>query len=79
MLPVLKPRDTILVRLGSEAKPGDLVVAQLGDDGYVVKQLSERNNQSVTLTSFNADFGPLSLLRSEVHLFGVVIACFRSR
>ncbi len=54
------------------------MVARVGDDGYVIKQLCEWDRQSVTLTSFNPDFAPILRARSDIHVLGVMMACFRA-
>jgi phage repressor protein C with HTH and peptisase S24 domain len=77
MLPVLQPRDVVLVKIDAPPVDGDLVVARLGDDGYVVKRYERQEGNAVELSSFNPSYKPLLIDQREVSVLGTVVARFR--
>jgi phage repressor protein C with HTH and peptisase S24 domain len=77
MSPVLEPRDVILLKLGAEAAVDELVVAQIPDQGYVVKYVSAVRDNLIELKSFNPDYGTLSIPRNNHAIAGTVLARFR--
>jgi phage repressor protein C with HTH and peptisase S24 domain len=76
MLPVLHPRDVILVKLETLPVTGDLVVARLEDDGYVVKRYEKLDSGRVELTSFNPAYDPIVADQRRVAVLGTVVARF---
>jgi phage repressor protein C with HTH and peptisase S24 domain len=77
MSPVLEPRDVILLKLGPDVAVDELVVAQIPDQGYVVKYVSAVKDDLIELTSFNPDYGTLSIPRYNHAIAGTVLARFR--
>lgn len=73
MTPFLHDGDTVLVKIGTELKPGSVVVARRPDDGYVVKRVGELRRRSVELVSLNPDFEPILLPRDPRLLLGTVV------
>jgi SOS-response transcriptional repressor LexA len=73
MTPFLHDGDTLLVRVGSEIKPGTVVVARRPDDGYVVKRVGQLRRRSVELVSLNLEFAPIRLPRDPRLLLGTVV------
>ncbi|HLP67686.1 MAG TPA: S24 family peptidase, partial [Rhizobium sp.] len=70
----LLPGDTIIVKKGAPAKPGDIVVA-IVDDDYTVKYLA-RDQRGFYLKPGNKAYEPI---RAQDHLevFGLVVGTFR--
>lgn len=73
MTPFLHDGDTLLVRVGTELKPGTVVVARRPDDGYVVKRVGQLRQRSVELVSLNPEFPPIRLPRDPRLLLGTVV------
>jgi phage repressor protein C with HTH and peptisase S24 domain len=73
MTPFLHDGDTLLVKVGTELKPGSVVVARRPDDGYVVKRVGQVRRRSVELVSLNPEFEPIRLPRDPRLLLGTVV------
>ncbi len=76
MLPVLSPRDVILVRIDAVPVVDDLVVARLPDDGFVVKRVASLSGGSLELASFNPAYDPIVVGLQQASVLGTVIARF---
>lgn len=79
MSPVLESRDVILIKLDAAPAIDDIVVARLGDEGYVVKRFAGASNEWVELSSFNPSYEPLRVRRQHAVFLGTVIARFRDQ
>jgi SOS-response transcriptional repressor LexA len=77
MLPVLEPRDVILIKLDAAPALNDLVVARIPDQGYVVKHVSALSNGRLELSSFNPQYRPICVMRDPASILGTVIARFK--
>jgi signal peptidase I len=67
MLPTLRPGDVLLVRVGAEPRPGDVVVADLpGGRGAGVKRAARRDREGWWLERDSVTTG------SDSWLFGAV-------
>ncbi len=77
MSPVLEPRDVILIKLDAEPMIDDLVVARIGDEGYVVKRFAGTRNGLIELSSFNPSYESLRVPRNGATFLGTVIARFK--
>jgi len=73
MTPFLHDGDTVLVKIGTELKPGSVVVARRPDDGYVVKRVGQLRRRSVELVSLNPEYEPILLPRDPRLLLGTVV------
>ena len=76
MVPLLTRQDVILVKLDAVPVVDDLVVARVGENGYVVKQVASLSPERMLLGSCNPAYPPLSVNRADVSLLGTVIARF---
>ena len=72
MLPLLHPRDLLLVKRGSELARDAIVVART-DDGYVVKRVARVSGGWVELVSLNAAYAPLRIRRDPRAILGRVV------
>ena len=77
MSPVLEQRDVILIKLGGMPAIDDLVVASVGDQGYVVKQVASLKNELIELASFNPRYKSIVIPRDRSSILGTVIARFK--
>lgn len=77
MSPVLESREVILVKLDARPKIDDLVVARVGDEGYVVKRFAGIRNGCVELSSFNPSYESLRIPRQHAAFLGTVVARFK--
>jgi phage repressor protein C with HTH and peptisase S24 domain len=77
MTPVLKARDVILIKLGSQPAIDELVVAHIPEQGYVVKYVSAIEDNRIELSSFNSEYGAAVIPRSNHAILGTVLARFR--
>lgn len=77
MTPLLEESDVILVKVGPEFSPGDVIVARGPRDGYVVKHVDAIYGNSVTLSSLNPEYPGIELDASEHAVVGTVIARLR--
>jgi repressor LexA len=68
--------DYVVVREQQRAEPGDVVVAGVGDDEATVKTFRPARNK-VVLEPANPDVEPIELPRSEVRIYGKVVAVLR--
>jgi hypothetical protein len=73
MLPLFHDGDTILVRLGPEIGPNQVVVARHPDDGYVVKRVDRIEPARIELTSLNDAYAPISIPHDLSLILGVVV------
>lgn len=78
MTPLLRPRDVILVRLGTEVERRRIVVARGPDDGYVVKCVGEIGARAVRLDSLNPLFASVDVPHDGAHVLGRVVQRWRS-
>lgn len=76
MVPLLTPHDVILVKLDAAPAVDDLVVARVGENGFVVKRVASLSGERMLLGSFNPSYPLLSVNRADVSLLGTVIARF---
>jgi SOS-response transcriptional repressor LexA len=76
MLPVLTPRDVILVKLGASPVVNDLVVARVPDAGFVVKRIASLTPRHLELASFNDAYPPVTIERLPAAVLGTVVARF---
>jgi phage repressor protein C with HTH and peptisase S24 domain len=76
MVPLLTPHDVILVKLEAVPVVDDLVVARVGENGFVVKRIASISAERMLLGSFNPSYPPLAVSRADVSLLGTVIARF---
>lgn len=76
MQPLLHPGDTMLVRLEPGVATGDVVVARIDDDGFVVKRVGKVTRASIELLSVNPDFPPVQISRAGQPVVGTVVLCW---
>jgi phage repressor protein C with HTH and peptisase S24 domain len=76
MEPFLRPRDVVLVKLGSEVARDTVIVAQK-NDGYVVKYVSELSDREIELTSLGSSYPVVRIPRVEHRVVGTVVARLR--
>ena len=70
MTPKLEPGDFVAVRKGAAPVPGDIVVAQRGDE-TVVKRFVRHTREGVLLRSDNPEYGDLQ--GRDIEILGVVV------
>ena len=63
-------RDVILVQLDATPAVDDLVVARVGEEGYVVKRLAAMTASGLTLASFNPAYAPIVVGRDGATILG---------
>jgi phage repressor protein C with HTH and peptisase S24 domain len=73
MLPLFHDGDTILVRLGSDIGPNQVVVARHPDDGYVVKRIERIESSRIELVSLNDAYAPITIPHDLSLILGVVV------
>jgi SOS-response transcriptional repressor LexA len=73
MEPLLHTGDTILIRLGSELAPDDVVVARHPDRGHVVKRVGRMTTMRIELTSLNPAYEPLEIPNDAALILGTVV------
>ena len=73
MAPLLHTGDTILVRLGREFPPEQVVVARHPEHGYVVKRVGRLTPARVELESLNADYPTLEIPNDAALVLGTVV------
>jgi phage repressor protein C with HTH and peptisase S24 domain len=73
MIPMLHEGDTILVRVGAEARPGDVVVAYRPEQGYVVKRVARLSAEEMILSSLNAAYDDVAVPRDPRLVVGTVV------
>jgi hypothetical protein len=76
MAPLLHQGDVIIVRLDSPFSSGDVVVARLEDDGFVVKRAGRVTAASVELRSVNPAYPSVQVARAAETIVGVVVLCW---
>ena len=57
MLPTIKPRDILLIRMGSSISSGDLVVVSLQTIGLIVKRVKQMDLETIELVGDNSRLG----------------------
>ena len=73
MTPLFHDGDTILVRLGSDARRDAVIVARRPDNGYVVKRVGRMRGQTIELVSLNPAYEPIVVRREHTTVLGTVI------
>ena len=73
MTPLMHSGDVVLVKLGSEARPDSVVVAQLPDHEYVVKRVGRVTPGRLELVSLNPAFPPVRVARAANSVLGTVV------
>jgi phage repressor protein C with HTH and peptisase S24 domain len=73
MEPLLHSGDTILVRLGTEATRGAIVVARHPENGYIVKRVASLQPRAIQLASLNASYPTVKLPRRGDLIVGTVV------
>lgn len=73
MQPLLHPGDVMLVRLEPVPSTGDVVIARVDDDQFVVKRVGRVTKLSIELLSVNPEFAPLQIARSSNSIVGTVL------
>jgi phage repressor protein C with HTH and peptisase S24 domain len=76
MVPVLSPREVILIELDASPRVDDLVVARLPDRGHVVKRVASMKGSTIELASFNPEYESIFVARDPSPVVGTVIARF---
>lgn len=69
--------DLLFVRPQDDAEDGDIVVARVNGDEYVVKRLRKRPGQPPVLESENPSYPPI--IADDVRIIGRVVGQFRTR
>ena len=73
MAPLLHTGDTILVRLGRELTPDQVVVARHPEQGYVVKRVGRIATSRVELASLNPEYPTLTIPHDPALVLGTVV------
>ncbi len=73
MAPLLHPEDIMLVRLGPSVTPGNVVIARLDEDTFVVKRVGRVTGASIELLSVNPAYPSLHVSRAEKRIIGTVV------
>lgn len=73
MQPLLHPGDVMLVRLEPVPSTGDVVIARVDDDRFVVKRVGRVTPSSIELLSVNPEFPPLQIARASNSIVGTVL------
>jgi SOS-response transcriptional repressor LexA len=73
MEPLMHTGDTILIRLGAELAPDDVVVARHPDRGHVVKRVGRVDATRIELTSLNPAYEPLEIPNDAALILGTVV------
>jgi len=73
MEPLMHTGDTILIRLGAELAPDDVVVARHPDRGHVVKRVGRVDAMRIELTSLNPAYEPLEIPNDAALILGTVV------
>ena len=68
--------DYVIVRCQSEADPGDIVVAGIGDEEATVKTFRRRRNK-VVLEAANPDFADMEFSPDGITIYGKVVTVLR--
>jgi phage repressor protein C with HTH and peptisase S24 domain len=76
MIPVLLPREVILLDLESVPRIDDLIVARLPDHSHVVKRVASIKEGQIELASFNREYESIFVPDSPSPVVGTVIARF---
>jgi len=77
MVPLLRPNDVVVVRVGAPVRRGAIVVARHPDRGWVVKRVRRVSRGLVELESLNAAYAPFTIARDPGAVLGVVVAILR--
>lgn len=73
MAPLLHTDDTILVQVGPKTARDTVVLARLGDGGYVVKRVARVTRSRLELASLNPAFPSVTVPRDERTVVGTVV------
>jgi hypothetical protein len=73
MAPLMHTGDTMLIRLGSELAPDDVVVARHPERGHVVKRVGRVDGMRIELTSLNPAYEPLEIPNDAALILGTVV------
>jgi SOS-response transcriptional repressor LexA len=73
MEPLIHSGDVVLVKVGHDFAPNDLVVARSVDDGYVIKRIGRLLGSRIELTSLNPEFEPLLIPHDPSRILGTVV------
>jgi phage repressor protein C with HTH and peptisase S24 domain len=73
MTPLLHDGDTILVKRGTDAVQGRIIVARHPTDGYLVKRVARVSATEVELASLNASYASLTVPADSSLVLGTVI------
>lgn len=73
MEPLMHTGDTILIRLGGDLVPDDVVVARHPDHGHVVKRVVRVGAMRIELASLNPAYAPLEIPNDAALILGTVV------
>ena len=73
MAPLMHTGDTVLVRVGSEARRDTVIVARHPDDGYVCKRVSRIRRDAIELSSLERGRPRIVIPREPSYVVGTVI------
>jgi len=73
MQPLLHSGDVMLVRLEPVPSTGDVVIARVDDDQFVVKRVGRVTQSSIELLSVNPEFAPMQIARASNSIVGTVL------
>ena len=73
MTPLFHDGDTILVRLGPEARRDSVIVARRPHSGYVVKRVGRVRSRAIELVSVNPTYEPIVVRREPTTVLGTVV------
>lgn len=76
MEPLLRGRDVVLIKLGSEIVRDTVIVARK-NDGYVVKYVSNLSDREIELSSLESSYPCVRIPRLEDRVVGTVVARLR--
>ncbi len=74
MTPWLRNGDVLLINTQRPVARDCVVVARRGENGYVVKHVTRCGKVSLELSSFNTEYAPFTIERTQDAIVGVVIA-----
>lgn len=74
MTPWLRSGDVLLINTQRPVARDCVVVARRGENGYVVKHVTRCGRTSLELSSFNREYAPFTIERTQDAIVGVVVA-----
>jgi SOS-response transcriptional repressor LexA len=77
MIPLCRPGDVVLLKLGTDIAPGAVIVVRLPDNGYVVKRVGRVTATKLELHSVNPAFPPIVVRRTPRDVLGTVVMRWR--